>query len=624
MLKIKEVLRFYLEFNLSARQIALSLNMSHTVVNGYLKRFKASNLSLSDIDALTHKEIVDKLFESEKLAKVLKYAQPDFALVFKELKRKGVTLELLHEEYVSCNPTNHYGYTWFCNNYNKFIQKINTSMRQTHIAGEKAFIDYSGMRSPLTNEHTGEITFVEIFVAVLGASGYPFATATLTQRKEDFIESHNAMFTAFKGVPKLLVPDCLKSAVTRACKYEPDINADYALMAKHYGCAIFPARPHSPKDKSLVENGVKLVQRWILARLRNHTFFTLRELNSAISKLLDIYRDKVMKRVGKSRRELFVELEQPALLPLPIIPYEYMAFKLLSVSIDYHISLEYCMYSVPYQLVRKKVEVWYSKTKVTICFEGKEIATHPRLYKKGSYSTYSAHMSVAHQKHLQWSPTRIIKWGSTIGANTALLLQTIMETKPHPEMGYRACLGIMREFNKAKSEGYSEEDLDAIAKLAIKKMSIRVKQVKELIKFIGKNNKNVDAVIDTSTNATNSANTNDTNTNTNTTQPIRQTINNHANIRGASYYKQQVQEQNPQIIQEKEGNTVSIVTILVPISVTMPIFQPTALTATAVAVITPTAATSTSTPILAPILAPTTAQTLTQTLTLATTKVGNQ
>lgn len=515
MLKIKEILRLKYEAKLSARKIGRAMNVSHTVVNDYLKRFETSDLEYHQIASLDHRALMQKLF-GEK-AKPSKYPLPDWPSVHVELKRhKHVTLELLHEEYAALYPEGHYGYTWFCNRYKTYANKLSPSMRQVHKAGEKVFIDFSGMTIPYADPVSGEVAYAEIFVAVLGASGYPFVMAVPSQKKADFFAAHNAMFKAFGGVPELMVPDNLKSAVTKADRYEPDLNPDYAKLGEHYGCAIMPARPYKPKDKSKVEQGVKLMQRWIMARMRHQQFFSINQINTRLDELMPLYRNKVIKHLGKSRQELFDELDKPALSALPEKLYEYKEFKLLKVSIDYHIMLEHAFYSVPYQLIGKKVEVWYSDTTVSICYEGKEVATHPRLHRKGEYSTQKMHMSSAHQKYLEWSPGRIMNWGLTIGSNTSKLLQTIMERKPHPEMGYRACLGMMREF-KRYQESVKEEDkrdeetLEAIALYALTHQKFRLKQIKALLKSPPKEEKNEDAGLFV--------------------------LNHHTNLRGSTYYQ---------------------------------------------------------------------------------------
>ena len=480
MFKIKEVLRYKYEAKLSARKTARALKISHTVVNRYIKRFEKAGISYDEFLSLSDSEILAKLFD--KQIQQSKYPIPDWSYIHKEMHNKIVTLELLYEEYCQSYPEGHYGYTWFCNNYKAYTKKLSPSMRQAHKAGEKAFIDFSGVTVPIVDPETGEIKNAQIFVSVLGASGYPFVMATPSQKKADFIDANVKMFEAFGGVPELLVPDNLKSATIRADRYDPDINPEYAKLAQHYGTAIMPARPKKPKDKPLVENGVKLTQRWILARLRHRVFFSIDELNAAINELLPLYRNKKIKRLGVSRQEFFDTIDKPALKPLPAQAYEYKEFKLLKVSIDYHIQLDFAYYSVPYQLVGQKVEVWYGTNSVSIYFQGKEVATHPRLHRRGAYSTQSFHMSSAHKKYLEWSPGRIMNWGLTIGKETSRLLQTILKQKPHPEMGYRTCLGIMREFEKAKESGISEENLDAISAFALRYGRFRLKQIQTLLK----------------------------------------------------------------------------------------------------------------------------------------------
>ena len=290
------------------------------------------------------------------------------------------------------------------------------------------------------------------------------------------------MFAYFGGVSELLVPDNLKSAVTKADNYDPDVNIDYTAMARHYSTAVMPTRGYKPKDKAHVELSVKLVQRWILARLRHFTFYSIAELNKEIDRLIPLYLDKVMKHLGKSRRELFKELDEPALLPLPQTRYEYKEFKLLKVSKDYHIQLEHNFYSVPYQLIGKKVEVWFSAKIVSITYEGKTVATHPKLLHKGAFSTQHEHMASSHQKYLEWNPTKIMNWGLTIGSETAKLFKNIMDNRPHPEMGFRTCLGIISTYKKYQEKGFEEEHLEIISTLAISKHYYKVAQVKELLK----------------------------------------------------------------------------------------------------------------------------------------------
>jgi len=481
MLKIKEILRLKCEAKLSNRKIARALNISHSVVNGYTKEFVLTRKKYEDIVSLGDKEILT-LFKSTRVTES-KYPLPDFAKVHVELRNKIVTLTLLHEEYIESCPNKHgYGFTWFCNQYKAYAKKINPSMHLTHKAGEKTFIDFSGKTVDIVNPQDGVITKAELFIAVLPASGFAFIKAIASQKKRDFIDAHVDMFEYFGGVTELLVPDNLKSAVTRADNYDPDVNPDYAAMARHYGSAVMPTRGYKPKDKAHVELSVKLVQRWILARLRHFTFYSIAELNKEIERLAPLYHDKVMKHLGKSRRELFIELDKPALMPLPNTRYEYKEFKLLKVSKDYHIQLEHNFYSVPYQLIGKKVEVWFGAKIVTITYEGKTVATHPKLLHKGAYSTHHEHMASSHQKYLEWSPGKIMNWGLTIGTETAKLFKNIMESRPHPEMGFRTCLGIINTYKKYQEKEYTEEHLEIISSIAISKHYYRVGQVKDLLK----------------------------------------------------------------------------------------------------------------------------------------------
>jgi transposase len=483
MLKIKEILRLKFESDLSNRKIGKALDISHSVVNGHIKQFNNANIDYDNSLSLNDNELKSLIYGNNK--KQDKYPIPNWNQVHIELRNKIVTLVLLHEEYIeSCGGDDKgYAYTWFCNNYKKFAKRINPSMRLVHKAGEKIFIDFSGKTMPIVNSINGIITDVQIFVAVLPASGYPFVIAIPSQKKRDIIEAHCDMVEYFGGVSDLFIPDNLKSAVTIANNFDPDVNPDYISLARHYGAAVMPTRGYKPQDKAKVEQAVKLVQRWILARLRHYTFFSIVELNIKIKELLPIYLDKKIKTLGGvTRRELFEKLDKPALKPLPKIRYEYKELKLLKVNKDYHIQLEYCFYSVPYQLIGQKVEVWFSSKVVSITFNGKEVATHPKLLHKGNYSTVTEHMASAHKKYLEWNPGKIMNWGLTIGTETAKLFKNIMDNRPHPEMGFRTCLGIISEYKKYQEKDYSAEHLDMISTIAISKHYYRVKQVKNLLK----------------------------------------------------------------------------------------------------------------------------------------------
>ncbi len=509
MFKIKEILRLKCEAKLSNRKIARALNISHSVVNNYIKEFRDSAKKYEDISSLNDKEILALLKATNP--KESKYLTPDFTTVHVQLRNKIMTLALLHEEYLeNCPNKKGYGYTWFCTRYREYAKKVNPSMRLVHIAGEKIFVDFSGKTMPIVNPTNGVVVDAQIFVAVLPASGYPFVVAIASQKKRDFIEAHCDMYEFFVGVSELLVPDNLKSAVTRADRYEPEVNMDYAAMARYYGTAVMPTRGYKPQDKAKVEQAVKLVQRWILARLRNYTFYSMQELNTEIQRLLPLYLDKEIKHLSKTRRELFEELDKPALIPLPKKRYEHKEFKLLKVSKDYHIQLEHNFYSVPYQLIGKKVEVWFSSKTVSITHEGKEVALHPKMLHKGQYSTQTNHMASAHKKYLEWNPGKIMNWGLTVGTETSKLFKNIMDSRPHPEMGFRSCLGIISAYKKYQATGYTEEHLEIISTMAISKHHYKVAQVKDLLKSYKPTDINESASL--------------------------MALTNHDNIRGADYF----------------------------------------------------------------------------------------
>ena len=356
--------------DLSVRAIRNALNLPRSTVNDYLTAYKASDLTLELIQSLNDDQIYTALFgdKTKGSARPL----PDFAKMNTELKKKHVTRSLLWEEYREKHPDG-LGYSQFCEHYRLWSKKVSVSMRQTHKAGEKLFVDYSGLTMEVIDPKTGEISKAEVFVAALGASGYSYAEASMSQKKHDFIASHVRAFRFYNGVTEVLVPDNLKSAVTRANWYEPDINESYQDMADHYGTVVLPARPYKPKDKSKAELSVKLVQRWILARLRHIKFFSLHELNEAIWELLDDLNNRKMRHLGKSRRELFEALDQPALKALPDRTYIYRDFKDCKVNIDYHILLEKDLYSVPYQLAGEVVNARYTSTTVEIYHTDKRV-----------------------------------------------------------------------------------------------------------------------------------------------------------------------------------------------------------------------------------------------------------
>jgi transposase len=354
-----------------------------------------------------------------------------------------VTLELLHHEYLEDHPEG-YRYSQFCEIYRRWVAKQRISMRQVHRAGEKLFADYAGQKPHIVDPATGECVEVELFVAALGASNLTYAEATRTQRVADWIASHVHALEFFGGVAGALVPDQLKSGVTTSCRYEPGVQRTYEEFAAHYGTVILPARPASPRDKAKAEVAVQVAERWILARLRNETFFSLAALNERIAELLVELNDRPMRVYGESRRQLFERLERPALKPLPTTPFLFGEWKKARVNIDYHVECDHHYYSVHHSHRGEKVEARLTSTTVEIFLGGTRIASHRRSYERGRHTTLPEHMPKAHRKHLEWSPSRIIRWASTIGPQTEKLVGEILADRPHPEQGYRSCLGILR------------------------------------------------------------------------------------------------------------------------------------------------------------------------------------
>jgi transposase len=459
MRKTREILRLK-ELKRSHREISRALGVGGATVSEVAARAKVAQLDWAAIAALGDAELEAKLYprpvgEAER-------PLPDPAKLDIELRKTGVTLRLLHHEYLEQNRTGPYGYTQFCAHYKAWKKTQLLSMRQVHRAGDKLFVDYSGKKPSIVDVETGERIEVELFVAVLGASNYTYAEVSRTQTVADWVMSHVRALEYFEGVPAAIVPDQLKSGVTRSNRYEPGIQRTYDELARHYDTVIFPARPESPKDKAKVEVGVQIAQRWILARLRNQTFFSVDEMNERIAELLEDLNTRTMRRYKASRRDLFEKLERSALKPMPATRFSYGEWKKARVHIDYHVVFDDHFYSAPYQLVGE--EVWIRATGLTIeiFHNNQRVGSHLRSYNRGRHTTSDEHRSVLHQKHAEWTPERIVSWAKTIGANTALLVEKILTERKHPEHGYRSCLGIIRLEKK-----YGRERLDAACARAV-------------------------------------------------------------------------------------------------------------------------------------------------------------
>jgi transposase len=411
-------------------------------------RAKRAELSWPLPDDLGDDALSMKLYGVSK-AGAPRHAVPDFARVHTELRRVGVTLELLHLEYLEANPGG-YRRSRYCALYREWLKRQAPTMRQTHRAGERIFVDYAGKRPEIVDPLTGRIIDVELFVAVLGASNFAYADATRSQQVDDFIASHVRMFAAFGGVAAMLVPDQLRSAVTGPSSYEPAIQRSYQDMAEHYGTSVVPARPAHPRDKAKVENAVLQTERWVLARLRNQIFFSLDELNERVRDLVAELNARTMKTYGASRRDLFERVDRPALRPLPDRSYELARWTHAMVSLDYHVLVDHHAYSVPHCHVKDRVDVRATTTTIEVLLRGTRIASHVRSHERGGHTTDLAHMPVSHRKHLAWTPVTLIAWAETIGPETRQMVAAILADRPHPEMGYRSCLGIR---HLAKSYG---------------------------------------------------------------------------------------------------------------------------------------------------------------------------
>jgi transposase len=459
MRKIRDVLRLRHEANLSHKQIAVAMGISKGAVAKYLSLSAAHGLNWPLPDDLDDAALERRLFP--EAVRPGRLVEPDCPAIHQELKRKGVTLQLLWSEYATTHGDRAYQYSRYCDLYRAWAGRQRRSMRQLHKAGEKLFIDYCGPTVEVIDGRTGEVRKAQIFVAVLGASNYTFAEATWSQGLPDWIASHQRAFRFFGGVSTLLVPDNLRSAVRKPCRYAPEPNETYLELARHYGTAILPARPYKPKDKAKAEVAVQLVERWILARLRHHTFLSLAELNDAIATLLVELNERPFQKLPGSRKSQFETIEQPALKPLPASPYDYAEWKQATPGIDYHIEVANHFYSVPHRLARQRVDVRIGGTLVQVFHNGKPVATHPR-HTKGGFTTVPEHMPKSHRKHRQWSPGRFLNWARSIGPCALEVIKHQLEARPHPEHGYRACLGLLnlaRRYTPNRLENACEQAL---------------------------------------------------------------------------------------------------------------------------------------------------------------------
>jgi len=505
MRKVKEILRMKWELGQSNRDIAHSCSISPSTVGEMVRRAKDAGLSWPLPEGLDDGALEAMLYPSAPPA--TKHRElPDMAYIYKELKRKHVTRFQLWIEYKQNHPDG-YSYTQFCEHYRRWCEKVDVAMHQEHRAGEKLFVDWAGDTLPIIDPKTGEEYPGYLFVAVLGASSYTYVEVCAAMDLPAWIGAHCRAFEFFGGVPQIVVPDNTKTGIKHPSLYEPELNPTYQDMATHYGVAVIPARIRKPKDKAKVESGVLVSERAILGGLRNHRLFSVGEANRAVAEQVNWLNTRPMQKIKATRLSLFEEIDRPALRVLPASRYQYAEWKQARVNIDYHIEFDRHFYSVPYQLAREKVDVKATATTVEVFFKGRRVAAHLRAGKSNRYVTEPDHMPAAHRNFLEWKPSRIIAWAQKTGPHTARLLQAIMDSKPHPEQGYRACLGIIR-----LGEKYPAKRMERAAERALACKALSYTSLKSIL------DKGLDQV------------------------PLRAPqgppVSDHSNVRGAAYYQE--------------------------------------------------------------------------------------
>ena len=446
MRRVREILRLRLDAGLGGREVARRVGIAPSTARELFGRWEKSGLSWPLPEPLSDRDLEEKLYGAQGTKQGhRRKPEPDWAWMRSELKRKHVTLQILWDEYIAANPDG-YRYSRFCDLYSSWEAKLPVTMRQTHLGGEKLFVDYAGDTVPvIIDQRTGEIRRAHLFVAAMGASSLGFALATWTESLPDWIEGHVQAFAYFGGVTSVIVPDNPKVAVIKASLYDPQINRTYAEMAAHYGTGVLPARPRRPRDKAKVEALVRIVERWLLGKLRHRRFYSLAEVNGAIKELLAWLNEaKILRHIGKTRRHLFELLDAPLLKGLPEQPYALAEWKLREVGLDFHIDFDGHFYSVPYRHARANVEVRATIRTVEVFHQGERIAAHMRGSGDGKHTTAQDHMPSSHRRYADWTIDKILREAKVIGASTEMFCQMVLEKKPHPEQGYRTCLGVVR------------------------------------------------------------------------------------------------------------------------------------------------------------------------------------
>lgn len=471
---VREILRLHFEHDLSQRAIARACAASPTTVGDYLERVRKTGSNWATISALDDRSLKALLNPDGKVP-VSRKPLPDFATLRNEMKKKGVTLQLLWEEYRAVHPDG-YGRSQFCELYHRHVSTLEPVMRFDHKAGDKLFVDFSGDRPSYVDRATEKVIEAELFVAVMGASSRIYALAVDSQQIPDWTRVHVGAFEFYGGVPACVVPDQLKSGVKTPSKYDPEINPVYAELCSHYRVAVVPARPREARDKAKVENGVLNAQRRILAVLRNRTFFSLAELNEAIAVELEKLNNRPMQGIGKSRNQLFEEIDKPALKALPAERFQLREWKKAKVHIDYHVVVQGSWYSVPYQLIGREVEVCLTADTIEVFHDGRRVASHVRTCKRNVFVTVFSHRPPSHQKHLEWTPERMRSWGESIGPRTGAMIEAIIQSADHPDHAFRRCLGLLR---LARSCG--NDRLELACDRALKLQTIGYRSVRNIL-----------------------------------------------------------------------------------------------------------------------------------------------
>lgn len=506
MRKLVEILRLS-STGLSAREIAHACGVARSTVTSHLERMAKQGVTWPLPAEFDEEELERRLFAEGPAVRGRDEARPlpDWDLVRKELGGKGVTLRLLWEEYRQTHPEG-YEYSQYCEHYRRWVGNLDVCLRHSYAGGERLFVDFAGMTLPVRDGRTGEVREAQIFVAALGASHCLYAEAFPSQQLHDWIEAHIHAFEHFGGVSAIIVPDNLKSAVSRACRYEPDLNPTYQDMALHYGAAVIPARPGKPRDKAKVETGVQVVEREVLAPLRHRSFFSFSEMNAAIRERLMMVNARPLQKLKVSRRDLFEELDKPALKPLPAHRYEYAEFRKVRVNIDYHVEIEGHYYSVPYELKGEQLDARITTRLIEVLRRGRRVASHARNTQTGRHTTDPGHMPKSHREYLEWTPSRIIAWAGKIGPDCARAVETIIATRQHPEQGYRSALGVIR-----LAKGYTDTRVNAACRRAVILDVCAFRSIKSILQT-GKDQEVLEEL------------------------PAGTPVVHHANVRGAGYY----------------------------------------------------------------------------------------